>query len=158
MADENIDGKPNGDRSAGGEWRAGNQVIEKAIHEIINNAGIPHEVALLALLPAAKIATGTNHDKELPYCSINRESNASEYRSNAGGQRRYLVRFQVWHHEHAAGLAISEAIQTLFENEDFSTLESNLIQTRHENDFAIQEDDGTWQFVIDIQVIGTPIG
>ena len=158
MALENLDGKSASHRRTGGNWRAVNKVIEKALQEIITNAGIPNAVALVALLPASKIATGTNHDKELPYCSINRESNNSEYRSNAGGQRRYLVRFQVWHDNHAAGLAISEAIQTLFESKDFTTLESNLIHTRHENDFAIQEEDGTWQFVIDIQVIGTPIG
>jgi hypothetical protein len=156
VADENIDGKSKSHWGAGGfRWQ---EMIEKAIHEIITNAAYPNAVALLALLPATKIATGTNHDKELPYCSINRESNSAEYRSNVGGQRRYLVRFQVWHDVHAAGLAISEAIQNLFENEDFSTLESDLIQTRHENDFAIQEEDGTWQFVIDIQVIGTPKG
>jgi hypothetical protein len=133
-------------------------VIEKALHEIIANVAIADSVALLALLPANRIITGTNHDRDLPYASVNLESNGSEYRSNSGSQRRYLVRFQVWHDNHASGAAIGQAIEKLFENKDFSTLESNLISTHHENSFAIQESDGTWQFVIDIQVIGTPIG
>lgn len=127
--------------------------IEAAIHEIIGDSEIPDAVALLALLPAERIVTGTVHDQNLPYATINLESNAAEYRSSAGGLRRFLVRFQVWHENHASGVAIRDAIEQLFENKSFSTDAGAVIQTRHENSLALQEDDGVWQFVVDVSVI-----
>lgn len=131
-------------------------MIERAIHEVINNASIADAVALLALLPAARIVTGTHHDRDLPYASIGMESNGPEYRSNDGGQRRYLVRIQVWHEDHAAGVAIRTAFEKLFENKTFSTTQAELISTRHANSLSIEESDGVWQFLIDIEIVGTP--
>ena len=127
-------------------------MIEKAIHEVINDGSNANALALLALLPAARIVTGTNHGRDLPYCSINLESNGAEYRANVSGtMRRNLVRFSLWHETHASGSAIRNAIETLFENKAFETTETDLI-TRHENSFAIEEEDGVWQFIIDIEV------
>lgn len=130
-------------------------MIEQAIHEVITDVSNPDVVTLLALLPANRIVTGTNHDRDLPYASVNLESNGTEYRSNAGGQRRFLVRFQVWHENHALGCAIRDAIEEVFENKTFTTSQANLIKTRHENSFAIEDGDGVWQFVIDIEIVGT---
>ena len=127
-------------------------MIEKAIHEVLNDGTNANALALLALLPVARIVTGTNHGRDLPYCSVNLESNGTEYRANAdAAMRRNLVRFSVWHETHASGVAIREAIETLFENKAFETTEANLI-TRHENSLAIEEKDGVWQFLIDIEV------
>ena len=126
--------------------------IEQAVHEIITDASIPDAVALLALLPADRIVTGTNHDRDLPYASVSLESNVANHRSSDGQSRRLVVRFQVWHDNHAQGSAIQSAIEKLFENKDFQTTTEDLICTRHENSLAIQEEDGTWQFLVDLDI------
>lgn len=132
-------------------------MIEKAIHEIINDASIPDAVSLLALLPANRIVTGTKHLSDLPYANLNLESNVSGYRSNTGSARRYLLRFQVWHAVHATGRTIAEALEKLFENKSFTTTSQVLKVSRHENTFAIQEDDGTWQINSTFEITATPV-
>lgn len=133
-------------------------MIEKAIHEIINDASLPDAVALLALLPAERIVTGINHDRDLPYASINLESNAVEYRSNAGSMRAPRVRIQVWHDNHLVGSQIREAFEKLFDNLNFDASTEDVVQIRHDNSFTIQEPDGTWQFTIDIEIKTTKKG
>jgi hypothetical protein len=156
VAYENTLGKPRGYWQVGCDWREVLMSIEQAIHEIIADVSNPDAVALLALLPASRIATGENHDQTFPYASVSLESNAPEYRANKGGTRRPVIRFQVWHDDHAEGVAIRTAIETLFENKSFETTTKDLISTRHENSLAIQEDDGSWQFLIDVQTITKP--
>lgn len=126
-------------------------MIEKAVHEIINDAGNSDAVALLALLPADRITTGANHERDLPYASVSLESNLAAYRSNAGGMRQPNVRIQLWHENHAQGKAIVQAITDLFENQSFDTSELRITKSRIENDFAMQEPDGVWQFSVDIE-------
>jgi len=132
-------------------------MIEAAIHEIINNASIPDAVSLLALLPANRIVTGTKHLSDLPYANLTLESNVSGYRSSTGSSRRYLLRFQVWHESHAAGRAITQAFENLFENKSFNTSSQQLKVSHHENTFAIEEDDGTWQFNVTLEMIATKV-
>jgi hypothetical protein len=124
-------------------------MIERAIHEIINDASIADAVALLALLPAARITTGANHDRDLPYASINLESNQAEYRSNDATARNCRIRFSLWHENHYSGSQIADAIEKLFENKSFETTSHTILQSRHENTLTLQEEDGVWQFVID---------
>lgn len=125
--------------------------LEQAIHEVINDAEIADAVALLALLPADRITTGQNHEQDLPYASINIENDRAEYRSSSGAMREATMRFQLWHDNHATGIAIREAAERLFENRVFTTTQLH-IETRHENTISVQEEDGTWQFLIDVEV------
>ena len=126
--------------------------IEQAIQEILADATDPDAVALSQLLPTARIVTGNaQSDLALPFATLNLQSNNTEHRSNTASYRQPSIRIQVWHDDHAAGVAIREAIITLFENKSFTLSAGTLLLTRHENDFAVQEPDGTWQFVIDIE-------
>lgn len=127
-------------------------MIERAIHEILANTGNPDVSALLALLPADRIVTGINHNRDLPYASISVESDLPEYRANSRAMRAPRIRFQVWHDNHAAGAAIRDAIEKLFENKTFETTTESIKLTRHDNSLSIQEPDGTWQFTIDIEI------
>lgn len=126
--------------------------IERAIFEVLEDDSISDAVALLALLPFERITTGENHDRDLPYCNVNFESNQSEYRSNKGGERKPVIRFQLWHENHAEGVAIRDAIETLFERKTFETTQTRL-ETWHVNSLSLQEDDGAWQFLIDIEAL-----
>lgn len=126
-------------------------MIEQAIHEIIASSD-PHAVTLRSLLVAERIVTGINHDRDLPYASISVEGDLAEYRSNAGSMRNLRVRFSLWHDNHLAGAGIRDAIKTMFENKSFDTTTENIACSRHDNSFAIQEEDGTWQFIIDFQI------
>ena len=130
-------------------------MIEKAVHEVINDTANPDAVALLALLSADRIVTGTHHDRDLPYACINLEGNGSEYRANTGKLRTYAIRFSLWHENHTAGCAIRDAIEQLFENKSFETSAAKLKCSRHENTLAIEENDGVWQFTIDMTIQAT---
>lgn len=123
--------------------------VLKSIHEILASDSNADALALSALLPTERIVTGQNHARDLPYASVNMESNLSNYRSNAGSARDQRIRFQLWHDNHADGSEITEAIEELFESKAFETEDIRLIKIRHENTLAIQEPDGTWQFTID---------
>ena len=128
--------------------------IEAAIHEIINDNTNPDAVSLLELLPADRIITSRIQSADpLPWCTINLESDQTEYRSSTGSVRQPMVRFQVWHDDHEKGIAIREAVRTLFENKDFALAHGNLLSTRIENDYSIQEDDGVWQFIVDLRIL-----
>lgn len=127
-------------------------MIERAVHEILNDSGNVDAVALSGLLASERIVTGINHDRDLPYGSISVESDLAEYRSNAGAMRSHRVRFQIWHDNHASGAAIRDAIEMLFENKAFETTTESIRLTRHENSFSIQEPDGTWQFTSDLEI------
>lgn len=128
--------------------------VEAAIHEIISDNTNPDAVSLLALLPANRIVTGRIQSGDpLPWCTINLESDQTEYRSSTGTVRQPLVRFQIWHHDHAAAVSIREAVRTLFENKEFALAHGKILSTRIENDYSIQEDDGVWQFVVDLRIL-----
>jgi hypothetical protein len=129
-------------------------MIESAIHEILSGSS-QHAQALANLLPPSRFVTGMQREQELPYVTVNLESNQSGYRSSTGSMRRPMIRFQLWIENHALGCQIRDAIETLFENKSFSTTTNQLIQTRHENSLAIEEPDGTWQFLIDVVVLAT---
>jgi hypothetical protein len=129
-------------------------MIEAAIHEILASTS-PAATAVTSLLPASRFVTGMQREQDLPYVTINLEANQSEYRSSDGSMRKPSIRFQLWIENHAAGCAIRDAIERLFENKSFNTTNHKLVQTRHENSLAIEEPDGTWQFLIDVIVIAT---
>lgn len=127
-------------------------MIEKAIHEILADNSNPDAVALLQLIPINRIVTGTSHDHPFPYANVNIESNQANYRSNGGSAREPRVRIQIWHETHSVGVQIRKAFETLFEKKTFAA-DGMTIDTWHENTIAIEEDDGVWQFLIDIKTL-----
>lgn len=126
-------------------------MIEKAIHEILDSETEADAVDLRSLLSADSIVTGNvkDPDENLPYATFNLESNQSAFRSNQSNVRRPLLRFKLWAEDHSEGISIRDALKALFENKSFETPHANLIMVRHENDFAFEEEDGVWQFVVD---------
>ena len=124
--------------------------IEAIIHEIISDAANPAAVALVALLPADRITTGMSHDRDLPYATVNLESDLAEYRANTGSARQPRIRFQYWTESHTDGVGVREAVANLFENKTFEKA-SYRLETRIENSLAINEDGVVWQFMIDLE-------
>lgn len=129
-------------------------MIEKAIHEIVASSD-PAAASLRGLVAASKIVTGDAFDFDLPYVTVNIDRDLPEYRSNGGSLRNYTARFQAWHEDHATGASIRDAIIALFEDRDFEATGYRIASARYENGFALQEGDGTWQFVIDIEFVAT---
>ena len=125
-------------------------LIEAVIHAILASPSNPNALALNALLPIERITTGMGHERDLPYASVNLESNLPEFRSNTGAARQPTIRFQLWTEDHESGCNIREAVQALFENQTFQTDDYRL-ETRIENATALHEDDGVWQFLVDIE-------
>lgn len=128
-------------------------MIEELIHEIISNRCDIAAVDLSMDLLGNRIVTGNvqSHDMQLPYATINRESNQTEFRTNKNRVLKPNIRVKIWHDSHSEGLKIQNAFIVLFENKKFKTPQINVLCFQHENDFAVQETDGTWQFVIDFE-------
>lgn len=136
--------------------------LEGAIH-----AWWASSSALVALLPVVRVFTGRNQDDDPddeedtqvdgedfdPYCTINREGNSDDHRTNCGRYDSALMRFQLWHTNHAAGSAIAQAIIDCFDNQEYTKDGVHIERMRRSNDLAIQEDDGVWQFLIDFSVL-----
>jgi len=132
-------------------------MIEEAIHEILADAGNPDAVALSALLPHARIVTGSERGRDLPYATLNLEGNLPEYRANSGDMRQCSVRFQLWHDNHEAGCEIRDALEDLFENKSFDTSTAKIVCSRHQNTFVLEEEDGVWQFNIQFDIKATRV-
>lgn len=127
-------------------------MIERALHEILSDEeidGTPLDVL------QGKIITGQVQagDLPLPYATINVENNNSLYYSNGGSPRRATVRVQLWHDSHAQGCELRAKLIGIVDNKNFTTSEAAILCCRHENDFAVQEEDGVWQFIIDFDVM-----
>lgn len=135
-------------------------MIEKALTELLT-MGV-HQADGLAdlaeLIPLSKIAFGMLHDStiELPYISIALEADSPQYRSNVSSVDRPRIRFSLWHEDHSKGIEIREQIKALLDRKEFITSEARIAQVRKTNDFAIQEEDGTWQFTIDFDFMIEP--
>jgi hypothetical protein len=114
-------------------------MIEAAIHEILASTS-PAATAVTSLLPASRFVTGMQREQDLPYVTINLEANQSEYRSSDGSMRKPSIRFQLWIENHAAGCAIRDAIERLFENKSFNTTNHKLVQTRLTRDRRARRD------------------
>lgn len=132
--------------------------LEAAIHTWWADATLPKAVALNSLLGVASLVTGDmqNDDgtfADVPYCTLNRESNSQAWQTNCGRFDSGLLRFQVWHSDHAAGMAIRQAIVNCFDNQEYEIDDVTIESMQFQNDLAIQEEDGVWQFLIDFSVI-----
>lgn len=136
--------------------------IEKAIRD--RWAG---SAPLVALMPVEKLTTGWSPeekatDEQLPAGMLNVQNNRGSYTSS-GRADEVGVRLQIWSREHAEGKAIrdqicgyrgeSSFVPGVFDNQSWAAVGSNVTLCRVENDFALQEEDGVWQFVFDLTVI-----
>lgn len=121
---------------------------------------------LVALMPVESLTTGWNPEEratneQLPAGFLNIPSSSGNYSSD-GRSTTYEVRIQFWSLEHAAGKAIqdlivgyrgeTEWVPGVFDNQSWAAVGVNVTLCRVANAFALQEDDGVWQFVNDLTI------
>jgi hypothetical protein len=127
--------------------------IEATIHD-----WYAASASLVALLPASRFVTGHVQDEtqqDLPYCTLNRESDAPSYRTNCGRMDAASLRFQLWHEAWNSGNTIADAIVAAFDNGERTAGAITIHSMRLSNRFHLQEDDGVWQFLLDFDVTYT---
>jgi hypothetical protein len=122
----------------------------KSVEQIIHEAYEANSY-LTALIPADKFVTGMAKGMSLPYATMNRESSLPSVRSNTNRIDRLLIRFQVWA-SHSTGASMRDTLIDAFDNWSSESSNPRVVMMRKANDFAIEEDDGVWQFLIDFQV------
>jgi len=127
-------------------------MIERAIHHRWEESE-----PLALLLPAARFTTGSRLDENatLPAGVLMLED-TRRTRSNSGHVKTRGVRIKVWDHSHQDGTAIRDQVEAAFDNKSWSlTVDGEtfrVIVCRITNDFWIQEDDGSFQFVFDLEL------
>ena len=124
-------------------------MIEEAIHEMINDTTITLPVGLTA----ANVVTGEykTDNTTTTYLSISKENENASYYSNGSWYRTATVRFKLYHTDHSAGYTMRDSLIRSIDNKQFTTDNTHIMLARKENDFALQEDDGAWQFNIDFE-------
>ena len=125
-------------------------MIEKAIHEILNRP-LPAGAEAINKL-RNRLYTGMMQDGVIPYATVNKDADTNVYRSNESSTFEASLRFKVFDDDHQRGAAIRDALVKLLENQSFDTSELLVKSCRKQNDFAAQESDGLWQFVLDFDL------
>lgn len=106
---------------------------------------------LRSRLPADRVVTGIwKADEDVPYATLNIETDSPEFRSSCGRQDSALVRLQIWHTNYDEGLAIKDAAIAAFDGVVRQGDGVPLVQ--FSSGFDLEEDDGTWQFLADFTV------
>lgn len=121
--------------------------VEQILHE-----AFAANAYLVGLLPASKLVTGTAKGLATPYATINREGNAPMARSNGPRIDRTIVRVTVWA-THSTGSALRDELIKHWDNWSSESTTPRVLSMRKQNDLAIEEDDGIWQFLIDFEVV-----
>jgi hypothetical protein len=134
-------------------------VIEAAIH-----ARWASVDELTELIPASKFTTGSelsgdesgSESSGLPIAVLTVQG-SQKHRHNNGHATLTTVRVQAWVRDHFDGVSLQNPMQLAFENTDWSiTLNGqtcSVIESRIENEYAIQEEDGCWQFIFDLELL-----
>jgi len=122
----------------------------KSIEQIIQDAYAANSY-LTSLVPSAKFVTGTAKSLELPYITLSREGSTPSVRSNSNRVDRTVMRFQFWG-SHSVGTTVRDMLIQAFDNWGDDSSNPRVVMMRKANDLAIEEDDGTWQFLIDFVV------
>lgn len=133
-------------------------MIEQAIH-----ARWAATAGLIALIPANQFTTGSRLDENttLPAAVLSLE-NTDRRRTNSGHTKIRGVRLKLWVQEHYDGVQIRKQLEAAFDNTSWSVTSGappvvvfRVLSSRIENDFVLQEDDGVFQFVTDLELVTT---
>lgn len=126
--------------------------IEKTIHNFLTGTIVEESplATLASLIPISRITFGKAwKDREVfPYITISLENNQKAFYSNVGQGRIPGLRFTLFDDDHSRGCSIRKALVETFDNVAIGSI----LSMRHENDFAIQDDDEIWQFTIDFEL------
>lgn len=123
--------------------------VEAAIH-----ARYAANLAMTQLCPAAKFITGV-HQREnqaSPYGSLTRAGALASLWTSSGKVTRHQMRFQFWPNSYGQGDQIKASVMSLFDNQSWTNEDTHISYMRLSNEFELQEDDGSWQFVMDFDV------
>jgi hypothetical protein len=110
---------------------------------------------LVGLLPIAKLTFGTNEDEnaELPNANLTVQSDQLTTRTSSGGVKTGDLRIQVWSELFEEGRDIAKAAEDELDDSERARVGNPPLGVRVTNTFALQEDDGIWQHVIDLSVM-----
>lgn len=111
---------------------------------------------LQSVLPVASIITGDGQDEdddELPTASLSVESSTPAARSSDVCVRQTALQLKVWTEDHAWGESLGLLIEQHLDNVEDRSNPLTILSLRLANRFALQEEDGVWQFVHDFEVI-----
>lgn len=133
-------------------------MIEAAIHSRWATTA-----TLLALIPSDRFVTGSNQNDSpdrvndtLPAASLTIQG-SQRIRTNKGYGKQTTARVQCWVRSHAEGVALRGPMDAAFENTTWTAaagpLTVSVLKSRVENDYCIEEDDGAWQFVFELELL-----
>lgn len=122
-------------------------MIEAAFREIIVAASLPSGIT------ADRITFGEYKpdDSQTAFVSVSKENEQPEFYSNESIYRNATLRLKLYSPTHATGCSIRDGLIAIFDNQQFTTTNTFIAKSRKENDFALEEEDGTWQFNIDVE-------
>jgi hypothetical protein len=108
---------------------------------------------LEALLPAARVYTGTSPNPAMPFAVLRKTSQRPEVRFNDGSTMDLVgVRIEVYHERYDAAVAMVEQIKATFDRAAFALAGNDrVVDMQRCDDSENQEDDGAWRLVIDFQ-------
>ncbi len=107
---------------------------------------------LNGLLPASRVYTGLSFDPQRPFAVISKESEQPQtYHSDGSAIDTVGLRIQVFHDNYDAGAEIVQQIKTVFDRSAFELAGSDkVLNIKRSNDSEQQNNDGAWQFIIDV--------
>lgn len=103
------------------------------------------------LLPAASVYTGMGVDPTVPYAVIGKRSDRpAAYHNDGSALSTVCLRIELFHDNHDSAAAVRDQIMAAFDRTDFALSGSDkVINMQRSDDFEVQEEAGTWRFVID---------
>lgn len=120
------------------------------------------DVALTALVPAARIITGraprtiAEASPFAPYLTIERPAGATRKRTRDAVYRDEMIRVTVWAENYAQGEPIERAMIAALDNRDFELEDGTALDIRQDDGYALQDDEpeeNYWQIVRQFSVI-----
>jgi hypothetical protein len=119
--------------------------LEQAIH-----TRWAADAKLNAALPAERVTTGRTSLSGVPYATILRQSCRTLLRTNAGDSLDEItLRIHVWHDDHDAGRAITDAATAAFDQATFPLdAGRRVVQMRRQSEATEEHPAGKWQFTL----------
>jgi len=120
--------------------------IEKIVHDRIATSA-----ALAVIVPLTSVVTGFGKNLALPYLTINLESSQPVTHTNKNRIETHVIRAQFWG-THAAGKAVEEILDSLFDNWGSDDYSQRVLMARKVNSFSFEEEENVWQTLVDISL------
>jgi len=102
-------------------------------------------------LSVERVFTGLSVDRDVPYAVIRKRADRPLSRHNDGSAAsKVALRFEIFHDDHDAALAIMDQVKTAFDSAAFDLDgDDKVLDMRRVDDWQTQGDDRVWQLTID---------